>query len=252
MAVNGIDVSKWQGRIDWGRAKAAGANFAIIRAGSVDNSSGQCYTDTQLERNKIEAIKFMPVGYYWYFRPNQNPINQADYFARLLNSMSWNIYPAIDAEEYGGMSPESVMSAAWVMADRLVKSLAMDGRPGPRVLTDMIYTSPGFWNSRVKRNTWAGKLPLYVAHWGVAKPLLPADWVSAGATWKFWQTHVGVDGPSFGMESEGLDHDLYNGTWEQFEAEFGLGEPAPVEEISGMLNILGKTYAITGKEIMNG
>lgn len=31
--MKGIDVSKWQGRIDWQKVKAAGIEFAIIRAG---------------------------------------------------------------------------------------------------------------------------------------------------------------------------------------------------------------------------
>ena len=29
----GIDVSKWQGKIDWAKVKAAGIDFAIIRCG---------------------------------------------------------------------------------------------------------------------------------------------------------------------------------------------------------------------------
>jgi GH25 family lysozyme M1 (1,4-beta-N-acetylmuramidase) len=41
----GTDVSKWQGDMNWEKADSAGANFAFIRAGSIDNISGNCYTD---------------------------------------------------------------------------------------------------------------------------------------------------------------------------------------------------------------
>ena len=41
MVVNGIDVSKWQGEIDWSKAKYAGAQFAIIRAGSINQSQAR-------------------------------------------------------------------------------------------------------------------------------------------------------------------------------------------------------------------
>ena len=40
MAVNGIDVSKWQGEIDWQKANSAGAQYAIIRSGSIDYIEG--------------------------------------------------------------------------------------------------------------------------------------------------------------------------------------------------------------------
>ena len=49
--LNGIDISHWQKKMDWAKAKAAGVQFAIIRAGSVDNATGVCYTDYEFENN---------------------------------------------------------------------------------------------------------------------------------------------------------------------------------------------------------
>ena len=37
MAIKGIDVSAWQGIIDWKAVKAAGVQFAIIKAGGSDD-----------------------------------------------------------------------------------------------------------------------------------------------------------------------------------------------------------------------
>jgi GH25 family lysozyme M1 (1,4-beta-N-acetylmuramidase) len=44
----GIDVSHWQGDIDWAKVKAAGIQFAIIKAGGSDAGF---YTDPRWEEN---------------------------------------------------------------------------------------------------------------------------------------------------------------------------------------------------------
>ena len=47
MPLNGIDVSQWQGEIDWKEVKNAGIKFAMIRAGygknNIDNKFHQKY-----------------------------------------------------------------------------------------------------------------------------------------------------------------------------------------------------------------
>ena len=42
--IKGIDVSHWQGTIDWNKVKAAGIEFAIIKAGGSDAGT---YTDSK-------------------------------------------------------------------------------------------------------------------------------------------------------------------------------------------------------------
>lgn len=221
MNVKGIDVSRWQGEINWEKAKTAGAQFAIIRAGSIDGN-GNPYEDFQFERNSSLAPPVMPVGFYWYFRPNQSSSIQADHFVNLIQDKDWKIYPVADVEEHGGLSPQKVADVVWLFLNRIHSKLNV--RP-------MVYTSPGFWNSRVARSAWAADFPLWVAHWNVQKPILPYDWRDAGVDFTFWQTHVGQDGPDYGMASMGLDHDQYNGDWEKFVREFNIdGEVPPPQE----------------------
>ena len=58
----GIDVSKWQGVIDWEKVKADGVEFAILRAGY-----GQSGIDEQFERNAQECTRLgIPFGVYWF------------------------------------------------------------------------------------------------------------------------------------------------------------------------------------------
>lgn len=59
---NGIDVSSHQGRIDWEKVKAAGIEFAIIRAGY-----GLTFVDEQFKRNAAECNRLgIPCGAYWF------------------------------------------------------------------------------------------------------------------------------------------------------------------------------------------
>lgn len=58
----GIDVSKWNGDIDWKEVKEAGIEFAIIRAGY-----GQNTVDIQFERNIKGCIdNDIYIGIYWF------------------------------------------------------------------------------------------------------------------------------------------------------------------------------------------
>lgn len=209
--VTGIDVSKWQGEMSWLTAQSAGAKFAIIRAGSVDNNTGACYEDYQFKRNSALAPATMAAtGYYWYFRPNHNPLTQADYFCNLIKPLkTWKIYPVCDTEVNGGKTPLYVSNALMKFCNRIYEILRVH---------PMIYTSPGFWDANVAPNAWAQYLKVWIAHWGVKVPTLAREWKE----WKFWQTHVAQDGYAYGTEppNQGLDHDVYNGTWDQFANEF--------------------------------
>ena len=61
---NAIDVSKWQGAINWSTVKNAGVRHAMIRAG-YGNSVRQ--TDPQFERNAAQCIALgIDWGVYWY------------------------------------------------------------------------------------------------------------------------------------------------------------------------------------------
>lgn len=62
MALKGIDVSQWQGNIDWQKVKDAGVQFAMLRAGYGRNN-----LDTKFHRNAQGAIAAgIPIGLYWF------------------------------------------------------------------------------------------------------------------------------------------------------------------------------------------
>ena len=66
--VTGIDVSKYQGAIDWEQVKAAGVEFAILRAGYGRYASQK---DPTFEQNCAACKRVgLPVGVYWYVYAN--------------------------------------------------------------------------------------------------------------------------------------------------------------------------------------
>lgn len=62
MNIKGIDVSRYQGTVDWEQVKAAGYQFAMLRAGY-----GSDTVDEQFQRNASECNRIgLPAGAYWF------------------------------------------------------------------------------------------------------------------------------------------------------------------------------------------
>lgn len=63
----GIDVSKWQGAIDFSKVKEAGAEFVIIRVGHQNGVGGEYVLDPYFKRNIRKALdNKLKVGIYFY------------------------------------------------------------------------------------------------------------------------------------------------------------------------------------------
>ena len=63
---NGIDVSKWQGKIDWQKVKNSGVDFAVIRIG-YRGENGEIYKDSYADYNIQQADKAgILVGTYFF------------------------------------------------------------------------------------------------------------------------------------------------------------------------------------------
>ena len=192
--VYGIDVSYYQGTINWSSVRSSGKNFAIIRV-----SDGTGFLDPQFNTNWANAkAAGLTVGAYQFFRPTQDPIAQADLMVNKLNSVgfySTDIPPVIDVEVTGGLAASTVISRVNTWLQRV------QSRTGR---LPVLYTSPGFWSSL--GNPTPSPLPyLWVAHWGASCPTLPPNW----GRLRFWQYSATGSVPGI---SGDVDLDLYNGS----------------------------------------
>jgi GH25 family lysozyme M1 (1,4-beta-N-acetylmuramidase) len=198
--VEGIDVSKWQGVINWPMVRAAGKQFAIAKA-----TEGVGYEDGKYEVNKAGAMaNGLAFGAYHFARPDLNGTNtgavaEADWFVDTSAYEPGMIIPTLDLERSGGKSDAALISWVKSWVTRVYDRLGV--KP-------MIYASPSFWSNNLGDTSWFadnGYDVLWIAHWGVTSPSVPGNnW--GGRSWTFWQ--YSDNGPVPGI-SGGVDLDRY-------------------------------------------
>jgi len=212
--------------MDWQECREAGALYAFIRAGSCNAVSGVCYEDNLFKENAglfedhQGAPGILPVGYYWYFRPQHNPMTQANYFCDLLDSADYLLPPVIDCETNGGLSPSAYADSIKKFIDRV------EARTGYKPI---IYTSASKWAQVEPRSYW-GDYDLWVAHYTTSSSPIEPEGMNK---WTFWQYTSEGDAELFGgpgppSGDDDIDLNRFNGTEDDFLLY--LGAPPPVPE----------------------
>jgi lysozyme len=203
--VEGIDVSYYQGTVDWAAVKRAGKVFAFARV-----SDGTAHPDSQFARN-WPAMKTAGIirGVYQFFRASVDPTAQANLLLSKLQAAGGlqpgDLPPVIDIETADGQSNATVVARMRTWLTRLEQ--AVGRKP-------LIYTAAMM--SSVLGNNFSS-YPLWVANYTTQCPLMPSDWTS----WKFWQkSSTG----SVGGISGNVDLDVFNGTLSDLRA-FAIEPP---------------------------
>ena len=100
MTRQGIDVSHWQGDIDWEQVKASGIDFVIVKAGGSDDGF---YTDSRFEENYAgaKAVGLMVGAYYFvgkYCKSYGDGAADAERFIEILKDKQFEYPVFIDFE----------------------------------------------------------------------------------------------------------------------------------------------------------
>ena len=199
--LEGIDISHWQGTVDFVKVRGAGKRYVIAKA-----TEGIGFTDDNWTkyRTNAKAAGLVVTGYH-FARPDGNPTKpreEARWYVSQLNLQAGMLIPALDLERGGSLGKTAL--TAWVQAWLDEVYLLTGARA-------MIYVSPSFWRSYLgDTRTFAdqGYNVLWVAHWGVSAPSVPAsNW--GGKGWTFWQ--YTSDGTVPGISGR-VDLNRYNGT----------------------------------------
>lgn len=190
----GIDVSHFQGAIDWARVKAAGIGFAFIKA-----TDGNAFVDPQLNYNALgcQAVG-LPFGFYHFFRPAIDPALQAQFFLANTKPYMAQLPPALDLE-VGPM--DNSQAATWLD----IVDVALGREP-------LVYTAPAFAAQYLTSGPPIGVYPLWIAEYSTKPgPDVPKAW----SDWEFWQhTAQGrVDGVP-----NAVDLDWFHGTGQDLGA----------------------------------
>ena len=165
-SVHGIDVSTYQGRIDWPEVARQHVRFAFIKA-----SEGTTLRDARFGRNWRGArAAGILSGAYHYFQPSRDGAAQARLFIATVPLRAGDLPPVLDVEapRFHDVADMRRQVRQWLAA--------VEAHYGVRPI---LYSNYAFY-----RRYLAGHFddyPLWLAHYEVARPALPAS------RWIIWQ-----------------------------------------------------------------
>ncbi len=162
----GIDVSHYQGDIDWTQVAQAGVQFAFVKA-----TEGLGITDGKFLQN-VEGANTagVAVGCYHYAHPEINSVEaEIEFFLGIIQGQPLQMPHVLDLEGKASTLDREELTQWALKWLREVKS-----RTGHPV---MLYT--GAYFARDEVGPELGEFPLWIAHYGTDTPL-------ANSTWDRW------------------------------------------------------------------
>ena len=194
----GVDVSSWQHTrpLNWSRVKVHHNSFAFIKA-----TEGTGYVNPYFSRDWRQTGRVgLFHGAYHFATPRPgNAKAQARFFVRVAGRMHHHgvLPPVLDLEVTGGLRPPALQQ--WTRTWLETVHRATGRKP-------IVYTSPVFWRTALGNSRQFSGYPLWIAHYGVARPQIPGGWRS----WTFWQGRRDGRVPGIGG---GVDRNAFNGSY---------------------------------------
>lgn len=202
----GIDVSDWQGAINWPAVKASGVEFAYIKLGGADDG---VYFDSMAFANAIECHRArIPYGFYWFFASAHPVAAQLEKIGvGLAQAGTYSLPVGIDIESkrFSPFPHSAEVDSGLALCD----ALAEEGHD------PIIYTGPSFWNNAWAYSVARTKSPmvkyrLWIANYGVQSPSIPMGWTKH-FIWQYSQTGS-VSGIAGNVDLDESDTILSGGT----------------------------------------
>lgn len=166
-----IDISSFQGAVDFARVRTSGVRAVICKA-----TEGTTFVDAWFRRNWAGIRNAGLIrGAYHFGRPKFPAAGQAEHFVRTVGPLMPGDLPySLDIEVDDGQSAPAIEVWVGAFVRRMVE---LTGRK------PIIYTGPGFWNGKVRSKLF-GSHPLWVAHYTTRPaPQIPTGWDH----WHIWQ-----------------------------------------------------------------
>ncbi len=166
--IDGIDVSHYQGNIDWRKVAKANISYAYLKA-----TEGASLVDDTYWKNLTEAKRHrIKVGSYHFYRANVSVEEQFQNMTATVKASDQNLLPVIDVEiKPRRISDEKFIKDLKLFLERITQHY---GRK------PVIYTFYNFYNRYL-----SGKLPGYV--WMIARYSEEAPELNDGQEYIIWQ-----------------------------------------------------------------
>lgn len=185
----GIDVSEWQGDIDWQEVKTAGIQVVYIRS-----SEGSGYIDADAIRNyngaKANGIK---VGFYHYLtaRNQSEAIEQAEFFVSVIKELEIDCRLAMDFESFGDLGTYEINLISQTFLEEVER---LSGKEV--IIYSDAYNAAYTFSSRL-----AEKYPIWVADYYVQEP--------GNGRWQIWDGFQYTDEGRIAGISDYVDRDYF-------------------------------------------
>lgn len=191
---NGIDVSGWQGNINYSQVASTGIDIVYMKA-----SEGSSFVDPYFNQNYTNAkANGLKVGFYHYLtaRSNEEAVAQARFFISTISGKTPDCRLAMDFESFGSLNVEQINEIGLTFV-KTVESLS--GK-------EMVIYS----DTSNASNVFTGELtnyPLWVAQYEVEEPTPNGNWNN----WVGWQyTDVGeVDGINGYVDRDKFTNEIF-------------------------------------------
>ncbi len=199
--IQGIDISHFQGTINWDEIKENGISYVYIKA-----SEGNTFKDPRFTTNRSLAKKHgVYRGAYHFYETGINPITQAQNFVSAVKQIEIGDLPPVLDLEQGGI--KTTITKERYQKNTLHWLHYVEKKLG---VTPIIYCSANFGNEYLNNPKFA-KYKLWIAEYTQKTLYLPYTWKKTG--WTFWQRTdlkklKGVNGD--------VDYDLFNGDSKAF------------------------------------
>ncbi len=202
--IRGVDVSAYQGEIDWQVLSEQDISFAFIKA-----TEGSSFTDTRFEYNYKEALKTdLRVGAYHFFSFDSLGRTQGEHFINTVEKTENMLPPVIDLELYGSYT-ESPPNADTLCAELTEMIDLLKAHYG---MSPIIYVTEETYTLYIA-NRFADCPIWYKNVYG--KKLTPE-----GRKCDFWQYTNRANLEGYSGEEKYIDMNVFFGTAEEF-ASFG-------------------------------
>ncbi len=225
----GIDVSVYQGNINYERVKAHGIEVVYIRAGE-----GYDYIDPYFEQNYENALSAgLKIGYYHYITASNTTEaeTQAEFFYSLIKDKTIDCYPAMDFEAFPELSNAEINEIALTYLETLSRLLGYSAA----IYTD-VNNIETLWDSSLSQ------YPLWVAEYGTGMPRSIGDWAEwSGFQYSGMGNVSGIDGY--------VDLDYFKDSI--FIDPSERPEPEPAPEPAPNPNPINQTYTVVAGDTLS-
>lgn len=223
-AVRLVDVSFWQGEINFEVMKEAGISGAIIRAGQ------RTWVDSRFKVNWDKArLAAVPRGSYWFYDSREDPEKQAELWWSLIQYDVGELVHCADFEEsYSGVFGKKEHFKLF-----LQKFKSLSNLPARRIV---VYTGYYWWNSRIGNDPFFKQFRLWLAWYGeMSQVRVPAPWTEDELL--FWQYMSSGPGPIYGVSSQEIDLNYFCCSISEFYDYFEIVvlPPTPPDENGGSI-----------------